>query len=56
MYVSNKLLFEFHYRDAGAAELDVLVVVRDDAGDGVQVLADGLSKCSSTCAVQDADA
>ena len=56
MYVSNKLLFEFHYRDACAAELDVFVVVRDDARDGVQVLADGLPKCSSTCAVQDTDA
>ena len=49
-------LFEFHNRNACAAELDVFVVVRDDAGDGVQVLADGLPKCSSTCAVQDTDA
>ena len=49
-------LFEFHNRNACAAELDMLVVVRDNSGDGVQVLANGLPKRSCTCAVQDTDA
>ena len=49
-------LFEFHNRNACAAELDVLVVIRDNSGDGVQVLANGLPKRSCTCAVQDTDA
>ena len=47
---------QFHYRDACAAELNVLVVEGGDARDSVQVLADGLTEGSCACAVEDADA
>ena len=50
------LSLQFHYRDACAAELDVLVVKGDDARDSVHVLTDGLAQGSCACAVKDADA
>lgn len=46
---------EFHYGNACAAKLNMLIVGRGNARYGGEVLADDLSQGSCTCAVKDAD-
>ena len=50
------LLFQLHDSYACAAELNVLVVEGDDAGNGCEVLTDDLPQGSCACAVKDSNA